>query len=151
MVLKRLAEFKRRDYTYESPDGDSWEITIVQTDDRKYVEIKRGDDVAQWDIDMLLDIAQAVKNAVNETDAESRTHALQKPNIIDQRPSESIQASVSESLEQLDKPTVDPVESFSPDALNQDVERRLNSPKSIPADKRIKRGSVGGGDLFSGV
>ena len=62
MALKRMAEFKRDDYSYESPDGDQWEITLIQTADRKYVEIKKGNDAqVQWDIEMLLDIADAVR------------------------------------------------------------------------------------------
>lgn len=137
MSLKRMNEYKRDDYSYESPDGESYEITIVQTSDRKYVEIKRdsSDESISWDVEMLLDIADAVRAATQKPVA-PKAHALQKPNVSDHRskeptPSESIQATVDKSLEQMQKTDdVSPVQSFSPDHIKGDIENRLGKTDS---------------------
>jgi len=147
MTLKRMSEYKRDDYTYGSPDGDTYEITIVQTADRKYVEIKRdgNEEAVSWDVEMLLDIADAVRSAVQKPTV-SKAHALQRPKVSDHRskeltPSESIQASVDQSLgkmEQTDETL--PIQSFSPDHMQEDVENRLRkSPASANPASKIKK------------
>lgn len=157
MPLKRMSEFKRDDYSYESPDGDTWEITIVQTDDRKYVEIKKEEETIQWDVEMLLDVADAVRAAIRKP-AQRKPHQLQKPNIIDHRqkeensqspqsPSEAIQASVEESKSIGIDSSVAPVQSFSPekrDPEKRDIAAELQSRKTktpgvIDPDKMIRR------------
>jgi len=148
MPLKRMAEYKRDDYSYESPDGDQYEITIVQTADRKYVEVKRnsedGTDQVSWDVEMLLDIADAVRLAVQKPTV-VKNHALRVPKIVDYRneelkPSDAIQASVNESLEHITKTDeMIPVQSFSPN-VQQEIESRLGKqPVAPPAELRIKR------------
>ena len=148
MSLKRMSEYKRDDYTYDSPDGDQWEITIVQTADRKYVEIKRnsedGSDQVNWDVEMLLDIADAVRSAVQRPKS-PRSHTLKSPKVIDHRidktPSDAIQESVEQSLEQMvQTDSVVPTESFSPERLQQDVEHRIAHSATAPPDEaKIKR------------
>lgn len=146
MPLKRMNEFKRDDYAYESPDGDQWEITIVQTADRKYVEIKRDDQEVQWDVEMLLDIADAVRSAMQKP-VKKKPHQLQKPNIVDHReketeptPSETIQASVDESMENID-PAVAPVQSFSPEKhdLAAELEDRKSMRRGQPDPEKVIR------------
>lgn len=139
MTLKRMSEFKRDDYSYISPDGDEWEITIVQTSDRKYVEIKQNnEDAVQWDVEMLLDIADAVRSATQKS-VKSKSHKLQKPHVIDRReqegnnltPSDMIQASVEKSMEKIN--SVDssvPVQSFSP--VKRDLAAELEERKTKP-------------------
>lgn len=145
MPLKRMSEFKRDDYVYESPDGDKYEITIVQTADRKYVEIKKyddgDDDQIQWDVEMLLDIADAVRAAIHKP-IKKKPHHLRTPNIIDHRektdnatPSDMIQASVEESMEAMESTTttVVPVQSFSPGTPGQrDLAAELEGRKTMP-------------------
>lgn len=158
MPLKRMSEFKRDDYVYESPDGDQYEITIVQTADRKYVEIKKDDDQIQWDVEMLLDIADAVRAAIHKP-IKKKPHHLRSPNIIDHRektdnatPSDMIQASVEESMEAMESAptTVAPVQSFSPGTPGQrdlaaelegrkTMERGVVDPEKIIAPSGIKR------------
>lgn len=141
MTLKRMSEFKRDDYSYESPDGDQYEITIVQTADRKYVEIKKDDDQIQWDVEMLLDIADAVRAAIHKP-TKKKPHHLRSPNIIDHRektdnatPSDMIQASVEESMEAMESTsttTVAPVQSFSPGIPGQrDLAAELEERKTM--------------------
>ena len=140
MPLKRMSEFKRDDYVYESPDGDQYEITIVQTADRKYVEIKKDDDQIQWDVEMLLDIAYAVRAAIHKP-IKKKPHHLRTPNIIDHRektdnatPSDMIQASVEESMEAMESitTTVVPVQSFSPGTSQRDLAAELEGRKTMP-------------------
>jgi hypothetical protein len=148
MPLKQLSEYKRDDYTYQSPDGDQFEITIIQTADRKYVEIKRGGEeeteVITWDAEMLLDVADAVRQAMSKPTPGVKTHALRKPKIVDRRenmtPSDAIQESVEQSLEKMEK-TDDfvPVESFSPDHLQTDIEARLQRPSQVSPEQQVKR------------
>jgi len=146
-----MSEYKRDDYTYESPDGDTYEITIVQTADRKYVEIKRDgegeeEDKVSWDVEMLLDIADAVRTATQKPSA-AKAHALKKPQVMDRRseelksPSETIQASVDQSLGQMERSdNIDPVQSFSPDHIQEDIaSRAAKTAASIPPEKRVKK------------
>jgi len=148
MPLKRMSEYKRDDYTYESPDGDQYEITIVQTIDRKYVEIKRngedGTEQVNWDVEMLLDIADAVRHAVQKPGV-VKTHSLQAPKVIDHRedakkPADAIQESVDESLEHISR-TDDmvPVQSFSPDVQGEIESRLERKPAPPPIKAAIKR------------
>ena len=152
MALKRMSEFKRDDYSYSSPDGDQYEITIVQTADRKYVEIKKDgeqeEDHVQWDVEMLLDIADAVRAAVYKP-AKSKPHQLRSPNVIDHReplknnpsPSDMIQASVDESMENIDS-SVAPVQSFSSEKrdLVAELEDRKTMQRGVSdAEKMVKR------------
>ena len=145
MTLKRMSEFKRDDYSYESPDGDKYEITIVQTSDRKYVEIKKDDDHVQWDVEMLLDIADAVRTVIHEP-AKRKHHQLRSPNIVDHRgqteksstPSDMIQASVEESMESIGNSSVVPIQSFSPKRdLVADLEKRKNMPRGVSDPEKI--------------
>lgn len=149
MALKRMSEFKRDDYSYESPDGDQYEITIVQTGDRKYVEITKDGDQIQWDVEMLLDIADAVRTAIHKPAKRKPHHQLRSPNIVDHRagenptPSDTIQASVEESMENIDA-TVAPVQSFSPEQVKRDLvaeleDRKTMEPGAIDPEKVIRR------------
>ncbi len=144
MALKQMSEFKRDDYAYESPDGDQYEITIVQTSDRKYVEITKGDDQIQWDVEMLLDIADAVRSAIQKP-TKTKSHQLKSPNITDHRekdnpsPSDTIQASVEESMENIDS-SVAPVQSFSPKDIAAELEERKTMKPGMPdPEKMIRR------------
>lgn len=145
MPLKQLSEFKRNDYTYVSPDGDEFDITIIQTGDRKYVEIKRGEDTVRWDVEMLLDIHDAVRQVMRDTPSKRGKHKLKGPNVIDHRdhqdqnlsPPEAIQSSVDASMKKSD-PTVMPVESFSagqPPSLVEDIKERKKSKVQSDAGK----------------
>lgn len=161
MPLKRMSEFKRDDYIYQSPDGDACEITIVQTEDRKYVEIKRGEEEVQWDVEMLLDVADAVRHVTQKPTKSSKPHQLKKPSIVDHRedesdeseevksPSDTIQESVDESMGQIDT-TVAPVQSFSPEAVAADIARRKEQQaKPPPESAKVKKtGKVQPKDLF---
>lgn len=150
MTLERMSEFKRDDYLYKSPDGDQYEITIVQTENRKYVEIKKDDDQVQWDVEMLLDIADAVRAVVHKP-TKRKPHHLRSPNIIDHReqslenpsPSDMIQASVEESMETIDSSmVVPPVQSFSSkkrDILAELEDRKTMKPGDVDPEKIIKR------------
>jgi len=150
MPLKRMSEFKRDDYSYESPDGDQYEITIVQTADRKYVEIKKDDDKIQWDVEMLLDIADAVRTAISKI-PKSKPHQLRSPNVIDHRgqennptPSDMIQASVEESMESVgNSDSTVPVQSFAipskRDLLAELEVRKTMEPGVSNPEKIIKR------------
>ena len=149
MPLKPMSAYRRDDYTYESPDGDEYEITIVQTAERKYVEIKRdsedGDDQVNWDVEMLLDIADAVRKVVHKP-AVVKSHSLPASKVIDyrdetpQKPSDAIQESVDKSLEHMEETdAVVPVQSFSPNA-QQEIEDRLGrSPTAAPPELQIRR------------
>lgn len=146
MTLKRMSEFKRDDYLYNSPDGDQYEITIVQTSDRKYVEIKKDEDQVHWDVEMLLDIADAVRAAIHKP-AKRKHHQLRSPNIVDHRiseenqsPSDAIQATVEQSMKNIDS-SVAPIQSFSPkrDLAAELEERKTMQRGATDPEKIIKK------------
>jgi len=157
MAIKRMSEYKREDYVYDSPDGEKWEIQILQTSDRKYVIIKKdeGEDgegiEVQWDVEMLLDIADVVQNSTRKSIVPNGSHCLQKPNIIDHRvksnveenvsPSDVIQASVEESMEKIDASAIPPVQSFfSPKRdVSLELERKNASQINVDENKKIRR------------
>lgn len=146
MALKRMSEFKRDDYSYESPDGEQYEITIVQTGDRKYVEITKDGDQIRWDVEMMLDIADAVRAAIHKP-IKRKPHQLRSPNIIDHRvgenptPSDMIQESVEKSMEKIDS-SVAPVQSFSPEVkrdLAAEIEDRKTMEQGVADPAKIIR------------
>ena len=147
MPLKQMSEFRRNDYTYKSPDGEEYEITIVQTPEREYVEIIKeledGEkDQVSWDIEMLLDIADAVRDVVRKSpslDVTRRAIQVPKPNIVDHRsdktPSDMIQESVDKSMEKMGSSGIAPVQS-----LEAEVEQRMGTVhKMAPAESQIRR------------
>ena len=152
MPLKRMAEFKRDDYAYTSPDGDDWQITLVQNDDRKYVEIKKADGESEvtWDIEMLLDIADAIRSASRQAvpNTNSKKHKLQSPSIVDHRdaetPADHIHAVVTESMEQVgDTSTIPPVESFTKvSTIAEDVARRTGGAVAANPESKVKRANL---------
>ena len=99
---------------------------------------------------MLLDIADALRSAMQKP-VKKKNHQLKKPAVIDHRdqpegeasegtPSDMIQASVDESMEQID-PAISPVQSFSPNRNSiEEMLARKNSPKKqVDPEKRIRR------------
>ena len=147
MSLKQMAEFKRNDYSFTSVDGDEWEVTIVQTSDRKYVEIKKDDEKMSWDVEMLLDIADAIRSVIQKPVAQTSSPVattLKKPTITDHRPKEEtpsdmIQASVDNAMESMND-MVRPVESFSPPrTLAGDIAARRGSPLFVNPTSKIKK------------
>lgn len=159
-----MSEYKRDDYSYKSPDGEDWEITVIQTKDRKYVEVSReGDDSDKvaWDVDMLLDIADVARLATSPSKPIARqSHGLKKPQIIDHRESEEsetvdgegsrsdqIQASVDESLEKEIDAGFVPSASLSKESIESEIKRR-QSKKDVLQEKKINRAGVVPGDLI---
>ncbi len=151
MPLRRMAEFNRQDFIYESPDGDEWRITFFDTSDRKYIEIqKQGEEkIDTWDMDMFLDIADAVRKAVLKQTVTKKSK-LKGPSIVDHRADldqvdpESIQSSVDKAMEQVDL-GIRPVESFSPgtpEQIKEDIEgRKLAAMQPLDPEKKIRRTS----------
>ena len=100
MPIKETCTFIRKDYNYDSPDGEEYLITYMETTDRKYVEIRRKDteEKVTFDLAMLCDIVDCLR----PTPKTSKT-GLRKPNITDRRGgSEHIQSAVDESMSKLD-------------------------------------------------
>jgi hypothetical protein len=147
-----MSEFKREDYSYTSIDGDEWDITLVQTSDRKYVEIRKGDETqVQWDTEMLLDIADVARQAFQrQAPISSGPNNLRKPQISDHRnqevseepknetPSDMIQTSVDQSMENMDD-AARAVESFSASKMAEDIAKRQGGASPAPETSKIKR------------
>ncbi len=129
-MMKEKSVFKKYEFEYESPDGDKWDITIADSGDRKYVQYGKAGEESPITIDgeMLLDMSDAYRNVTSRLGSSSQFKGIDKqklvnPNITDHRGlerSESIQASVDESMQNQDD-TVEPVQSFSPAANTRAV------------------------------
>lgn len=151
-----MAQFNRQDFIYESPDGDEWRITLIDSTDRKYIEIqKQGDErIDTWDMSMFLDIADAVSQTIRKPMA-NKKRKLKGPKITDHRADQdedrefdgnpaSIQNSVDEAMEQGES-GVRPVESFSPVShLKADIEERKKTGTSPPDPKKVVHRSGAG-------
>jgi hypothetical protein len=122
-MLKKMNDFQREDYVYESPDGDHWDITIVKTGDRKYVELKNAATEVElrWDVEMLLDIADAVRQATSKPREGAKAHNLKKPVVQDVRGIETVAADVA----------VDPVVPQTQEQIQADIEARLMRGKPM--------------------
>lgn len=132
-MLKKMNDFQREDYVYESPDGDHWDITIVKTGDRKYVELKNAATEVdlRWDVEMLLDIADAVRQASSKPHEVAKKHNLKKPLIQDVRNIET-----GEMPDNSESNTE--VAGQTPEQIQADIEARLGRgrPSVAPAIRR---------------
>lgn len=121
MSIKEKSTFKKDELTYESPDGDTWDIVIVEHDNRRYIQFKKtGDtDFITMDGSMLLDMADAYrKKTLSKSNfAGVNKKAFEVPSIVDHRAIEKrgveIQKKVDETMQNQDN-SVEPVQSFSP-------------------------------------
>jgi len=132
MTLKRMAEYIKEVYSYEGPDGDIWDITIIKTEERKYVEISKEDEKHVWDVDMLLGIADAVRSVINK----KTSHFLLKPEIGDSRP-QAIQSAVNESMQNIDKSNIEPLHSLVSSNFNEDIQKRMSRTQDM-SEKKVK-------------
>lgn len=133
MPITIKSTFKKQEFLYESPDGDRWSISYVESEDRKYIEIgKDGDqNTTVWDVPMLLDIADQIR--MMSPKARNISPRLPSPTVKDHRNdniggppsvSEQIEDSASKTMENFDDSVV-AIESLS--------------SKSSDAPKKIKK------------
>lgn len=120
MSIKQKSTFAKREFEYESPDGDKYNITYVEHEDREYVEIASLKDDGSidveskvvWDVKMLEELINTVitiKNKINPNQHVPST-GLSFPKIIDHRTG-SIEKAVQNTMQRYDD-SVKPVESF---------------------------------------
>lgn len=110
-------KLKKCEYEYKSPDGDCWNIVIVESADRKYIQFERVDDNGEvigdrvtMDGIMLLDIADAYRKLTSKTTLVNMgSPTLQAPVIVDHR---KIDQQVEASMQKQDE-KVEPIQSFS--------------------------------------
>ncbi len=130
MPLKKTSEYNKQSFVYESEDGDDVNVTIVLMDDRKYIELQRGQDEESkqvWDLEMFLDISDAARLATQAPSTKTKRHNLVEPGIIDHRHStpESIQNTVNQSMEQEESNMPPIVSLMQPnEQLQKDIEDR---------------------------
>ncbi len=120
MPFKEKSSFSKREYEYQSPDGDNWYFIVSEHDGRKYIQY--GQDAKEpitIDGEFLLDMADKyrelttkARKPTNQTPRRFGKNKLRKPNVIDHRgQSEVIEDSVQETMQQ-SYDEVAPVESF---------------------------------------
>ena len=132
MSLKEKSVFKKYVVEYESPDGDKWEITIAESEDRKYIQYQQTESgprntqqvdgrIVTIDGEMLLDMADAYRNVTSKHTSIAfkgiNKSAISAPKIIDHRQTVeesgiSIQSKVDETMKNQDN-TVSPVQALS--------------------------------------
>jgi hypothetical protein len=160
MMFKETSVHIKRIFVYDSPDGEVYTITYSESPDRKYVEIKRKDDLSDkykstHDFDMLAGIVDGIRDAIRPK--AKMQHNLQKPRITDMRDSDGIadkiQSEVNKSMENYDD-TKTPSESLSADGASvaEDEEEHVPgwkkdvmSRKNIVKPEVIPVGSTGEG------
>ena len=120
------AKFHKREFEYQSPDGDRWNIVYAELENRKYVELERIiEDKSEnktppvkitIDREMLFDIADELRRiGQTELGLTKDTGGLQAPKIKDYRPSapsKTVDESVQQSMENYDD-SVKPVQSLN--------------------------------------
>lgn len=152
MVLKQTAEYKRQDFIYNGVDDDSWRVTIIDSETRQYVEIsKDGDDeVHDWDLEMLLDIADAIRKFQRKpSGVKINSGNLPSPNIVDHRSeslaptqAEIVQSSVDKSMSKIND-TISPLES-----MQSDIKKRMTSGDSVSVNIKDKTTQVSAQDVL---
>lgn len=120
MPIKKNLQFNRIDFTYESKDGDAYDITYMDTGDSEYFEVNKvGDPVDNkrvYDVDMWRELLSERDKLKKPAEVIRVNRAnISPPRIQDLRTvsPQDIQGSVNHSMDQIDD-TVVPVESFSP-------------------------------------
>lgn len=67
MPIKEKSSFRKYEFEYTSPDGDSCEIVIVDAGDRRYVQFRQSNgDVVTMDGPMLLDMADKYREVMRK-------------------------------------------------------------------------------------
>lgn len=121
MSIREKSIFKKHAFEYEGPDGDIWDIVVVEAEGRKYVQfnkVVKGDDPLDpitMDGEMLLEMADAYRKATSKVSSTFSPH-LKAPSIQDHRgltKSEQIQEQVDKSMANQDHDT-QPIQSLSP-------------------------------------
>jgi hypothetical protein len=130
MPIREKSSYRKFEFVYESPDGDSCEITIVEHGDRRYIQFSQPNgDVVTMDGPMLLDMADTYREIImSKTKPDMRLRRksskpnLRAPKLVDHRTAkaEAIESSVTESMSNYDD-DVPPIQSFSP---NEEVPNR---------------------------
>jgi hypothetical protein len=119
MPIKEKSVFTKREFEYESPDGDKYTLVYVEHENREYVEISRlkddgtpGDKVV-WDAGMLREVAEMMAKVKNKPAPAGLPRGLPVPNITDHRFGRAalIERSVNASMQRFDN-SVQPIESF---------------------------------------
>lgn len=126
MPIKEKSTFKKHEYEYESPDGDTYSIVYIESQDREYVEISPvksdgtlGEKVV-WDFDMFKDISDSLMKIkygnAPPLSFPPGVRGLTVPTIVDHRlaRADEIQQSVDDSMKKYDD-SVSPIESFDTD------------------------------------
>jgi len=121
MSIKEKSTFKKHELEYESPDGDIWDIVVVEHGDRKYIQFKKSADQEFTTMDgpMLLDMSDAYRKITMRSGAAFAANkgAFEAPSIVDHRAIQKrgadIQQKVEETMQNQDN-SVEPIQSFSP-------------------------------------
>jgi len=126
MALEKLKE----EYTYKSPDGDAFKVSILTAADRKYIEIGREDgDPIAYDAQMIIDLAEIIKpqpKTVYRDDGVLTARPTMIPTVTDHRPvSTPIDRSVAKTMENIKDDTV-PIQSL--EAPVQEIVSESNAP-----------------------
>ncbi len=109
-MLKEKSTFKKSEYEYESPDGDTYLVTVFEISERKYIEISRNQQDGEpeppppvrWDADMIHaidDILRKSSKPVVSFTQTSNTSSSISPRITDFRTGTPKQAQASIPIE----------------------------------------------------
>lgn len=110
MPIKEKSTYKKFEFEYVSPDGDTCDVVIVEHGDQKYVEFTKpnGDKVAM-DGEMLLDMADKYRDIMFARSRSPRTpmvaartpgKKLQAPRIVDHRTTTAMPEPMVEETEE---------------------------------------------------
>lgn len=117
MPIKEKSSFRRRDYEYESPDGDKYSITYIESGDREYVEICRQNEdgsetgePVRYDYKMFRDITSLLEQSKapcshGPSGTRSNKSGLAPPQVTDHRngsPANAIEQSVNQTMQRYD-------------------------------------------------
>lgn len=116
-MLREKSTFKKSEYEYESPDGDTYMVTVFEISERKYIEISRNQQEGEppppppvrWDADMIHAIDDILRKSskpnVTFTHTSSSPANSMTPRITDFRTGTQKQSSI-------------PVEGWNPDKID---------------------------------
>lgn len=150
MTIKKKSKHLKEEYVYKSPDEDVYNICVIETDDRRYVEIARGDsDPSVYDAEMVKDIYKILfpnERSRSVLSAPSGRPTLtgapvvtdhRREQVSDQRP-ESIEKAVASSMEKLDD-DVKPVEALEAPVGNKEPEKPKEQESKKENTKETKK------------
>jgi len=87
MSIRKVKHFNQQTFEYKSPDNKLFWLTYIETGNRRFLDIRQDDEekAIRYDLKMILDIADALRDMGISTKPAPKQTGLQRPTVNDYR------------------------------------------------------------------